>query len=414
MRAAVTRPSVNEARQATRLVAICFVVALFEGLDIQSMGVAAPKLVRAFGLRSSELGLVLSASILGMMIGAAVGGRLSDRVGRKTTLILSTLTLGLFSLMTTLAWDQRSLVIMRLITGLGLGGVFPTLIAMVSEATLSKARVTALGLMYCGLPAGGAIIALVGAAAVSAGWRSVFYLGGLGPLLIVPLLVYALADDRRGSAVTGTVGTPSVPAASVGTILFGTRAATTALLWISYFFTLLVVYTLLNWLPSLLLEKGFTAKDALFSSVMLNIGAVLGSIVLGKLMDRAPPWTVVVTIYAGMAAALAALVVASGPVTLLCAFFAGFFVIGGQLVLYALAPMFYPPEGRGTGIGAAVAVGRIGSVSGPLLAGELLTRGLGADTVLKVAVSGLMLALAAAFILGLKLRSAAKLDRPIA
>src|SRR5882757_6346291 len=161
---------------------ICFLVALFEGLDIQSMGVAAPRLAPAFGLNPGQMGIVMSASTLGLMIGAAVGGWLSDRIGRKSVLIFSMAALAVFSSATTLAPGYPTLLVIRVLAGLGLGGALPNLIALVSEVAPQRIRVTALGLMYCGLPIGGATAGAIAAGVSSADWRPIFYVGGLGPL----------------------------------------------------------------------------------------------------------------------------------------------------------------------------------------------------------------------------------------
>ena len=375
------------AHHVPRTVGLCFLAALFEGLDIQSMGVTAPKLAPAFHLGPGQLGMVMSASTLGLMLGAAAGGWLSDRLGRKQVIAASMIALGLFSLATTIAGAVQDLVLIRICAGLGLGGAFPTLIALVSEVSSVRSRVTALACMYCGLPIGGAAAALLVALAPS-DWRYVFYVGGLGPLFLAPVLALCL------------VGPSSIPRADASTTsqrriseIFGTRAPTTLLLWTAYFFTLLVVYLLLNWLPSLMLGRGYSHGQASISSVALNGGAVLGSLVLGYASDRRRPAAVLSVTYAGMIVSLLILASPLRSTFLFGAFAAGFFVIGGQLVLYAIAPTLYPPSVSGTGVGAAVAVGRIGSIIGPLIGGALLASGLGPGVVSMTAIPGLAIAL---------------------
>jgi AAHS family 3-hydroxyphenylpropionic acid transporter len=379
-------------------VSICFLVALFEGLDIQSMGVAAPRLAPAFHLNPGQMGVVMSASTLGLMIGAAWGGWISDRVGRKAVITGSMVTLGLFSLATALAPDFHALLAARVLAGLGLGGAFPNLIALVSEITPRAFRVTALGLMYCGLPLGGAAAGALMSSGSTTDWRLVFYVGGIGPLLLVTLLIGGLPNSqtiRNFSDRPGPTGDPERP----GESLFGSRTGTTLLLWTSYFFTLLAVYLLLNWLPSLLVAKGYSRAQGSTCSIILNIGAAMGSIILGRLSDREYPKAILSVTYAGMMTSLLALTIAQGNALYLAAFAAGFFVIGGQLVLYAIAPALYPTPVRGTGVGAAIAVGRIGSVAGPLMAGALLVHGFGPNAVPVAATPGLLIAFAAVFML---------------
>ncbi len=161
--------------------------------------------------------------------------------------------------------------------------------------------------------------------------------------------------------------------------LFGDgRAATTLALWLSYFFTLTVMYMLLNWLPSLLLEQGFSKPQAGMVQMLFNIGGALGSLLGGLLLDRCNGLKVVLFVYTGLLAALVGAGLSVGIVPMAIAgFAAGLFVMAAQLVLYALAPPAYPTAVRATGVGAAVAIGRLGSVAGPLAAGQLLAVGAG-------------------------------------
>ena len=385
-------------RQVYGVVSICFLVALFEGLDIQSMGVAAPRLAPAFHLDPGQMGLVMSASTVGLMIGAALGGWISDQIGRKAVIVASMAALGLFSLGTAFAPDFYALLIVRILVGLGLGGAFPNLIALVSEVTPREYRVRALGAMYCGLPLGGACAGVLMSSVSSMDWRPVFYAGGIGPLVLMPLLIACLPKRRT---IREALSGDHIPGGTNGSDgkLFGSRTGTTLLLWTSYFFTLLAVYLLLNWLPSLLVAKGYTRAQGATCSVILNVGAVVGSIVLGALSDRRRPKWILICTYTGMMASLLALTIAHGMALYAAAFIAGYFVIGGQLALYAIAPTLYPEAIRGTGVGAAVAVGRMGSIAGPLLAGALLVHGFGANSVPMAAMPGLIVAFCAVFTL---------------
>jgi AAHS family 3-hydroxyphenylpropionic acid transporter len=382
------------------VILLCFLAALLEGVDIQSMGLAAPRLGPEFGLGPAELGYAATASVAGLFGGAAVGGRLADRIGRKAVLVGSFVALGLFSLATTVAWDLPSLIAMRVLTGLGLGGAFPNLIAIAAEAAGPRSRARAIGVMYCGMPFGGGLAGLMvffGGAQLD--WRAVFYLGGFGPLLLVPLLLFALPESarfREAVAAQGAAG--RAPAAEV--LFGGGRAGPTLALWVSYFFTLLVIYLLQNWIPVLMVAKGLSRPEGALISACVNFGAVAGSLILGWLMDRGHERAVVAGMYLGMAASMAALAVMHGfgPMALAGAG-AGFFAIGGQLVLYALAPRYYDTLSRGTGVGAAVAAGRLGSMTGPLMGGALLSAGFSAAVVLGAAIPGMAVAAVAAMLL---------------
>jgi MFS transporter, AAHS family, 3-hydroxyphenylpropionic acid transporter len=373
------------------IVALCLFVAIVEGIDIQSVGVAASGIARTYNLGSTGLGLVMSTSIFGLMIGAAVGGWASDYMGRKPVLIAAMLVLGSFTLATIVAPDVRYLVAARFLAGIGLGGAFPTLIALISETVPERYRGIGMGAMYCGLPIGGAFAALTMAGRSPSDWAAVFHLGGWGPLLLAPVLAVALPAQRPTS---GTTDIRRDDRTADG--IFGSRAASTLLLWISFFFTLLVVYTLLNWLPSLLLASGIERAEALHLSMTMNLGAAVGGLATGLAVDAWRIGRVVGLAYIGMVASLAALVASSGVALYAAACAVGFFVIGGQLVLYAIAPRLYPALIRGRGVGAAVSIGRAGSITGPALAGVMLGSGMSPNAVPIVLAGGLVIALIAA------------------
>ncbi|AYN93239.1 3-(3-hydroxy-phenyl)propionate transporter MhpT [Pseudomonas sp. LTJR-52] len=392
----------------TRLtIGLCFVVALLEGMDLQAMGIAAPSMAAAFGFKPAQMGLVFSASILGLLPGAFLGGWCADRIGRKKVLIASVVLFGLFSLASAHVWDMQSLLIARFMTGIGLGGALPNLIALSSESAGERARNTAVSLMYCGVPLGGALAAIVGLLETGLGWRTVFYVGGFAPLLVAPLLGVYLMES---SAFVKSRQAARATEQSIRTwdgLFYQVRASTTLMLWVSYFFTLTVMYMLLNWLPSLLVGQGFSRSQAVTVQILFNIGGGIGSVLFGLLMDRWKPRIVVVAIYAGILAGLAGLGLSSSFAGVIMAgFLAGLFVVGGQLVLYALAPLVYPAAVRATGVGSAVAIGRLGAMAGPLLAGQVLAMGGAASTLVIATAPGVLIA--AASVLCLLNRQAAK------
>ena len=338
----------------TLTVGLCFLVALMEGLDLQAAGIAAVGIAHAFALDKMQMGWIFSAGILGLLPGALVGGMLADRYGRKRILIASVALFGLFSLATAISWDFSSLVFARLMTGVGLGAALPNLIALTSEAAGPRFRGTAVSLMYCGVPIGAALAAALGFSGLASAWQTVFWVGGVIPLL----------------------------------------------LWLCYFFTLLVVYMLINWLPMLLVEQGFRPSQAAGVMFALQIGAASGTLILGALMDKLRPVVMSLLIYTGMLASLLALgTVSSLSGMLMAGFVAGMFATGWQSVLYALAPLFYSTQIRATGVGTAVAVGRLGAMSGPLLAGKMLALGTGTVGVMAASAPGILLAGLAVFIL---------------
>lgn len=368
-------------------IALCFMVALMEGLDLQAPGIAAQGMMSAFSIDKLHMGWVFSAGVMGMLPGAFLGGRLADRYGRKYVLMASVALFGVFSLVTAEAWDFNSLISARFLTGAGLGASLPNLIALTSEVAGPKFRGTAVSMMYCGVPLGAAGAALFGVNDFGLGWQLVFYVGGIVPLLIVPLLGVYLPESK---AFSGTMQ----DTLRISTLLFAKgNAKPTLLLWASFFFTLMVTYILINWLPSLLVAQGFSGKNASWVVLTMQLGATIGTLMLGMLMDRVPTWVMSLIIYIGMLVALMGLYVSTTLIGMLVAgFLAGIFTTGGQSVLYALAPLFYPVKGRATGVGTAVAIGRLGAMSGPLVAGKMLALGTGTAGVMLSCVPGIVVA----------------------
>lgn len=373
-------------------VGLCFLVALMEGLDLQAAGIAAVGIAQAFTLDKMQMGWIFSAGILGLLPGALFGGMLADRYGRKKVLLGSVALFGLFSIATALAWDYPTLVFARLMTGVGLGAALPNLIALTSEAAGPRFRGTAVSLMYCGVPIGAALAAAMGASGLAQAWQTIFWVGGIVPLLLVPLLMFRLPESQAFSAQQQDTSMP------LRAIFAPETASATLLLWLCYFFTLLVVYMLINWLPMLLVDQGFSASQASGVMFALQMGAALGTLMLGALMDKLSPLSMSLLIYSGMLASLIALGVANSfSLMLISGFIAGMFATGGQSVLYALAPLFYRTEIRATGVGTAVAVGRLGAMSGPLLAGKMLALGTGTVGVMAASAPGIVLAGVAVF-----------------
>lgn len=374
MNGAADKPS--QSSRATLI--LCFLAAVIEGFDLQAAGVAAPKLGPAFGLAPAQLGLVFSAAIAGLVLGALVGGRISDRIGRKPALLLSLATFGIFSLLTAAAWDYQSLLAIRFVTGLGLGGAFPNLIAIASEGAAENRKATAVATIYAGMPLGGAISALVSLFGAHGGWQMVFIIGGIAPLLlIIPMLRWQLPDMCAASSATAEPR-------SMSALFAGGRAPDTAALWIASFCALLVLYLLLNWLPVLIEGRGIARNDALVVQIVFNLAGVAASRFCGQAMDGADQRIVTLIMAGALVVSLAMLALAPAELgwTAAAAGAAGAAVLAMQAIIYALAPFFYEAGIRGTAIGSIVAVGRLGSVTGPLVAGGLIAAGSSGASVL--------------------------------
>jgi AAHS family 3-hydroxyphenylpropionic acid transporter len=382
-------------------IGLCLVVALLEGLDLQSTGVAAPRMAREFHLTVAHMGWAFSIGALGLLPGAAIGGRLADGMGRKRVLMLSVALFGIFSMATTQVWNFDSLLAARFMTGLGLGAAMPNLITLCSEAAGPHQRSTAVGAMYCGMPFGAAIAAVIGIVSPGdEGWRHIFYVGGIGPLLTLPLLALFLKESAHFIAARSSEAAHHEAAPSVTQTLWKEgRAGTTLALWVSFLGTLIVLYFLINWLPSMVLSRGLTRVQSGVVQMMFNGGGGIGAIVIAGLMDRIGRRPTVMGMYVGIAAALAVLASAgTGAMMAFGGLLAGLFLVGGQSVLYALASSIYPTQVRGTGVGAAVAAGRMGSILGPLIAGQLLAIGQSASELVMASIPLIAVAAIAALL----------------
>ena len=372
----------DDRRHRRLTLALCFAAVVCEGVDIQSMGLAAPRMAPALGLARDQLGPVFSASLVGLLIGAVVFGRVADRLGRKWMLIACLGLFGGFSLATAFVGDLRSLLIVRVLAGLGLGGALPNLLALSAEALSPTTRTRTVTRLTCGMPLGGAMAGLV---AAKFGWKDVFYFGAAAPLALVPLMALAMPESR---AFLATRTRPAFQEASIGDfprILFGGgRAVSTLLLWVASFGSLLSLYVLLNWMPILLGDKGLSKSDASLVALLFNVGAVFGVLILAGLLEGRGKRLAIGLWYLGLGVSLVALAYVGKDFTgaALAGFTTGFTLSSVPLPLYGLAPGYYEVAMRGTGVGASVAVGRFGAIVGPLLAASLLSLGAGAAGVL--------------------------------
>lgn len=376
-------------------VALCFLVAVVEGFDIQALGVAAPKLAPQFGLHPRELGWIFAVSNIGLVLGATSGGWLADRVGRKPVFMGAVLTFGVFTLLMTLATGFGSLFVLRFLAGLGFGAALPNMMAVASEVSAPEKRASTAAVMFCGMPVGGGTSALLTQLLPpDFDWRVLFIIGGLFPLILAPAIHFLMPETltRRADATSQK---------NFATVLFGEgRAPATLLLWLTFLPTLLILYLILNWLPSLVVANGLDKTVAPQASLAFNWASVAGALVFGKLVDRIDARGPLTFAYVGLIGSLLALSNSHGIAsTVFLSGAAGFFLLGANYALYGVAAMYYPQDIRGTGSGASVAVGRIGSIIGPLLAGILLGGGTSASGVVQYMVPVAALAGTAVFAL---------------
>ena len=405
------------------LLILCFLVVAIDGFDTAIIGFIAPAIRAEWGLEIATLGPLFAAGLFGLMIGAFAAGPLADRHGRKTLLIVSMLVFGGASLASALSDGLRSLTWLRFLTGVGLGGAMPTTITIASEYCPKARRSSLVTLMFCGFTIGSAMGGFIASQVLPVyGWRALLIGGGVAPLLLVPVLASVLPESVRYLVMKGNgqdqvrrvllriapdtalegatfVGASASTVSPVRQLFGGGLFAGTLLLWLSFFMSLLVVYLLTNWMPTLIEQSGASLANAARMAAMFQIGGTLGAILVGRLMDRFEPHAVLCGIYLGGAAfvIIISLSTRTPAVMTWAVFAAGMCVSGGQVGANALSAAFYPTPYRATGVSWANGIGRSGSIVGSLLGGILLGLGWRPTTVYAlVAIPAVISALALA------------------
>jgi AAHS family 3-hydroxyphenylpropionic acid transporter len=388
-------------------IGMCFLAAILEGYDIQAFGIAAPKLVAALSLNPSQQGLTASAAMVGLVFGAFGGGKLADAFGRKPVLLLSVAMFGIGSLWTATGDSFFALLPARFVTGLGFGGAYPVLIAIAAEVSPPSRRNAATCLLFCGMPAGGSLVSLfANFAGEQLDWRMIFIVGGAIPLVILPLLWFFLRETTPAHDDSADV--KLLPA-----LFGGGRGMATILLAAASFLALVVLYLILNWLPSLVVAKGHLSGDGAAASFAFNIAGVVGALLLGILADFTGVRRALVLAYGTILVALYFLGAAQSVIMIVAwSGLLGIFTPSISFVLYGLAPVLYPLKVRAAASGAIVGIGRLGTIAGPLLAGQLRQIGWSAEFVIDAMLPIVLVGGLCAFVLTVRFRSAVPLAQP--
>jgi AAHS family 3-hydroxyphenylpropionic acid transporter len=387
-------------------VTLCFLVAVVEGYDLQVASAIAPLLRGSLHLNEKQLGFIFSSSLIGLGIGATLGGYIADRIGRKRIIVLSAFAMSLFTFLTATVTDYPMLFLTRVLTGLAIGGAMPNAIVMVESLTdRARGATGVVTLMMCGIPAGGIVAALAShGLAGFLGWRGILAFGAVLSLLIAVAAQLALPAQNFARSHASSPG--------LGKVLFGDgRAVATALLWLLSVLSLAVVASLATWLPTLAVDKGLGTGAGFSTLLAYNIGGVCGVVFVGRLCDRLGPRNTLILAYLGEAVLFVLFTRGSTASTfMLFAAMVNFFVAGSHYTLYGLSPRLYPADGAGAGVGAALAIGRVGSVLGPATFGLFLNAGsTGGQVILGLTPVGVVCALC---VVALVIASRGRLDRP--
>jgi AAHS family benzoate transporter-like MFS transporter len=406
----------------------CLLIIIFDGYDLVIYGVALPLLMQEWGLSAVQAGLLASTALFGMMFGAMSFGTLSDKLGRKKTIMICVAIFSGFTFLGAFASSPVEFGILRFLAGLGIGGVMPNVVALMTEYAPKRIRSTLVAVMFSGYAIGGMASALLGAWLVADhGWKIMFFIAGI-PFVALPIIwkflpeslmfltkkgetaqvaeiVKKISPEQKLNAETRFVLNDVIAGdeAPLRALFQQGRMFSTLMFWVAFFMCLLMVYALGSWLPKLMIQAGYSLGASMLFLFALNIGGMVGAIGGGALADRfhlKPVLSIMFTV-----GALALILLGfNSPQAVLYTLIAvaGAATIGSQILLYTFVAQFYPTAVRSTGMGWASGIGRIGAIVGPILTGALLTLQLPHQmNFLVIAIPGIIAALAV-FMVNLK------------
>ncbi|MFM2362631.1 MAG: hypothetical protein RLZZ316_1533 [Bacteroidota bacterium] len=383
------------------MVAICFVLNFCDGIDILVVSFSGTEIIKEWGLSKVEMGYIFSSSLTGMMLGCFLIAPIADRAGRRKILLLSLLLITTGMLLVSVAQNYSQLLLLRFITGLGIGGILPAMAATASEFSNNKYRDFNVALVQAGWPVGAIITGFVCTYTIPHfGWRFVFLLAGCISFTML-LIAYFFMTDSLDFLLTQQPNNallkinkvlkkmqlpifdtlPEKPASRqkvAVTTLFGAEFKNTTIKsWIAVFFGFLTLYTLMSWVPTIAKEMGLPLQMAIYTGVALNAGAAVGSASIGALGSK---FGLRQTVFTYMMAGFIIMLLYANivwPTTFLflIIFFIGLLIQGGFNGLWPTLSRIYPSTIRATGVGYAFGIGRLGAIIGPTLFGLLSDKG---------------------------------------
>jgi MFS transporter, AAHS family, benzoate transport protein len=376
---------------------LCLFVIIGDGYDLVVYGAIVPQLMKEWSLTPIQAGVIGSYAMIGMLLGALVFGPLADRIGRKAVILVCVAMFGAFTGLVGFARTPFEFGMCRFVAGLGLGGVMPNCISIVTEYMPKSLRSTLVAVMFCGMQVGSIAAAGIGIFLIPAyGWKVMFWIGAL-PLLLLPFIYAYLPESlefylksERFDKITHVVKsvdlgyrpqkddkfdiiTTKISAIPVVNLFQEGRAFSTIMFWIAYIMNLLIIYAIAVWLPKLMQNAGYSVGSSLWFLVISNVGAVFGAISGGWLSDKIDGKKILVA-YFLMAFVSINLMGLNVDFAILSLFVAlsGATTMGTQIAANAYVSQYYPLSMRSSGIGWALGIGRTGAVIGPTMGGILL------------------------------------------
>jgi AAHS family 4-hydroxybenzoate transporter-like MFS transporter len=390
------------------IIVLCFLTVAIDGIDIGLAAYIAPSVRDAWGLTVNELSPIFLSGLIGMMTGSLIFGPLGDRYGRRPVMLASVAFFGLATLFSIAATNVPELALLRFLAGIGIGGATPTAVTLTAEYAPDRRRLTIITIMLCGNSLGSAFGGLIASQVIPHfGWHAMLVVGGVVPLLLLPVLWLYLPESMRYLALRHPDRQSSLQAfgrrIAAGAVRNDTRFIAhetprlrsavrellttryrqgTLLLWTTFFMGLSVLYLMSSWLPTIITHSGGSMKAAALTTALWSVGGTCGGLLLGRVMDLSTPNRVLGFTY-GIAGVVIYLVgqTYTAPVVLgLVVFLAGFCISGSQVGINGLAATYYQTASRATGVAWATGVGRLGSMLGSAIGGYLLSSELGYGT----------------------------------
>lgn len=365
----------NASRTLSWPVALCWLAVALDGFDLVVLGAVIPTLSKSGDLGFTDASLTTASTIglVGVGIGAVAIGPLTDRFGRRISLIASIAVFSVLTVAVAFAQSSTQFTVLRFLAGLGLGACLPTALAFMSEHAPAGRGGTAVTRMMTGYHVGAVITALLALWVIDAfGWEAMFVIGGVAGLLTLPLMWAKLPESE--TYLRRTAEKP----ARTSDVVAGPYLRISLGLWVASFMGLLLVYGLNTWLPKIMGEAGYSITAGTGLLLVLNIGAVIGLLLAGAISDSRGNKPTVLAWF-GLAAVFLALLSIKLELTVLvyaAVLLTGIFVFSAQVLVYAFVGHLYPPEIRGTALGMSAGIGRVGAIVGPSLGGALVTAGI--------------------------------------